>query len=84
MSSQLAKQAALAGTSEKVKYLNVRNGEYLKMFQFRAIADHMTNPGEVEPTILMMNNGDGYLVKIMTTVDRALPWTSLPDSIREL
>ena len=54
------------------------------MFQFRAIADHMTNPGEVEPTILMMNNGDGYLVKIMTTVDRALPWTSLPDSIRDL
>ena len=54
------------------------------MFQFRAFADHMTNPGEVEPTILMMNNGDGFLVKIMTTVDRALPWTSLPDSIREL
>ena len=24
------------------------------------------------------------MVKIMTTVDRALPWTSLPDSIRDL
>ena len=30
------------------------------MFQFRAFADHMTNPGEVEPTSLMMNNGENH------------------------